>query len=306
MKPLYFAVETITFCLISGSFMIFYYYLEKRHKRSIVMKRLFASSKKAAKYEKKRMETNLKNSLISLGVFAKPKNAAETEDLKQILGYAGFRSKNAVVIFFGIKLALALLSGFLYMILLILSGNLNGRSIIFVFFPVAIGYYLPGLLLKHKVTARHRQIFKELPNTLDLLLICMEAGLSFDMALYRVSGELSSVAPLLSKEFGRYFLEIKGGLPRMQVLKNLADRNGEKNLTSVVNVLVQSIYFGTDIAEAIEIYSDSLRTERRQIAEERGAKISTKLAFPTVLLILPALMLVMLGPAAINLIERMN
>ncbi len=306
MKPLYFAIDTITFCLISGSFMIFYYYLEKRHKRSVIMKRLFASSKKAAKYEKKRMETNLKNSLISLGVLAKPKNAAETENLKQILGYAGFRSKNAVVIFFGIKLTLALLSGFLYIILLILSGNINGRGIIFVFFPVAIGYYLPGLLLKHKVTARHRQIFKELPNTLDLLLICMEAGLSFDMALYRVSGELSSVAPLLSKEFGRYFLEIKGGLPRMQVLKNLADRNGEKNLTSVVNVLVQSIHFGTDIAEAIEIYSDSLRTERRQIAEERGAKISTKLAFPTVLLILPALMLVMLGPAAINLIERMN
>ena len=306
MKPLYFAVETITFFLISGSFMILYYYLEEKHKRSVVMNRLFASSKKAEKYEKKRMKANLKNSLISLGALAKPKNEAETKDLKQILGYAGFRSKNAVVIFFGIKSALAFLSGFLYMVLLVLSGNITGRSIIFVFFPAAMGYYLPGLLLKHKVTLRHRQIFKELPDTLDLLLICMEAGLSFDMALYRVSGELSSVAPVLSKEFGRYFLEIKGGLPRMQVLKNLADRNGEKNLTSVVNVLVQSVHFGTNIADAIRIYSDSLRTERRQLAEERGAKISTKLAFPTILLILPALMLVILGPAVINLFERMN
>ncbi len=306
MKPLYIAVETITFLLFSGSFMILYYYLEEKHKRSVVMNRLFASSKKAEKYEKKRMKANLKNSLISLGALAKPKNEAETKDLKQILGYAGFRSKNAVVIFFGIKMALVFLSGFLYIFLLVLSGNITGRSIIFVFFPVAMGYYLPGLLLKHKVTQRHRQIFKELPDTLDLLLICMEAGLSFDMALYRVSGELSSVAPVLSKEFGRYFLEIKGGLPRTQVLKNLADRNGEKNLINVVNVLIQSVHFGTDIAEAIRIYSDSLRTERKQLAEERGAKISAKLAFPTILLILPALILVFLGPAIVNLFERMN
>ena len=306
MKISYLIIEFLTFSLIAGFVMYVYYYLEEKYKRSIIMKRLFASSEAAAEYEKRRTSADIKRYLISLGLAAMPKKEEETADIRKLLGYAGYRSKNAPVLFFGIKLALALILGTLYLAVIIFSGQISARSIIFIFFPFATGYYLPGLILKQKVTKRHSRIFKELPDAMDLLHICMEAGLSFNMALYRVSRELSFIAPVLSKEFSRYFLEIKGGLPRKMALKNLADRNGEKNLISVVHVLIQSADFGTDIAEAIRVYSDSLRMERKQIAEEKGAKISTKLAFPTIFLILPALMVIILGPALINLIERMK
>ena len=301
-----FTVEFITFLLITGSVMYCYYYLEEKYKRSVIMKRLFGSRAAAGAYEKKRMNADFKEILTSFGLVAMPKREEEVAGIRKLLGYAGYRFHSAVVIFFGLKLLLALVCGGLYLFVAILSGKLELRGLLFVFFPVAAGYYLPVFFLKHKVVARHRKIFRELPDVLDLLLICMEAGLSFDMALYRVSKELSSIAPVLSYELGRYFLEIKGGLPRKQVLTNLADRNGEKNLVSVVHVLIQSANFGTDIAETIKVYSDSLRTERKQLAEERGAKISTKLTFPTILLILPALMLIVLGPAIINLMERLK
>ena len=306
MKSFYYLIEFCAFFLVSGSFMAAYFYFEEKYKRAVIMKRLIASSQMAAEYEKKQMNKDIKKILIAFGLVALPKNKTETARLKQLLGYAGYRSKNALIIFFGTKLALALLTAVLYLFLLSLTNNVTGRNMLFVFFPAAAGYYLPGLFLKHKVTWRHRQIFVELPDALDLLLICMEAGLSFDMALNRVSKELSFIAPVLSKEFGRYFLEIKGGLSRKQALLNLADRNGEMNLSSVVQTLIQSSDLGTDIAEAIKVYSDSLRMERRRIAEEKGATISTKLTFPTILLILPALMVIILGPALINLLERMK
>ena len=306
MKTFDLIIEYCTFLLISGSVMCLYFYLEEKYKRSVIMKRLFSSKSEAIEYEKKRIDANLKKILLSLGMAAMPKLEEETTDIKKLLGYAGYRSGNAVIIYFGTKLAAAILFGVLYFFSAILSGNLTTKVFIFTFFPIAAGYYLPGLFLKHKVTARHRQIFKELPDVMDLLIICMNAGLSFDMALFRVSRELALIAPVLSKELGRYFLEVKGGLPRREVLKNLADRNGEKNLTSVVHVLIQSANFGTDIAEAVNVYSQSLRTERKQIAEERGAKISTKLTFPTIFFILPALMVIILGPALINLMERMK
>ena len=301
-----FILEFITFLLITSAVMYCYYYFEEKYKRSVIMKRLFGSRAAAGVYEKRRMNTDFKEILTSFGMIAMPKREEDVAGIRKMLGYAGYRFHSAVIIFFGLKLLLAILCGGLYLVVAILAGKLELRGLLFVFFPIALGYYLPAFFLKRKVDARHRKIFQELPDILDLLLICMEAGLSFDMALDRVSKELSSITPVLSEELGRYFLEIRGGLPRKQVLTNLADRNGEKNLINVVHVLIQSANFGTDIAEAIKVYSESLRTERKQLAEERGAKISTKLTFPTILLILPALMLIILGPAIINLMERMK
>lgn len=305
MNTYHLIIELFTFLLTVGSVMYAYYYLEVKYKRYVIMRRIFPSDREAGNYEKNKVNADVTHILITLGLKALPQTEDEIADIKKLLGYAGYRSEQAPVIYFGLKLALALIGGGLYLFAVLLTGRVGLQSIICMFFPTAIGYFLPGLVLKHQVTVRHRQIFKELPDMLDLLLICMQAGLSFDMALNRVSRELAAVAPVLSREFGRYFLEIKGGLPRKQVLENLAERNGEKNLTGVVQVLIQSADFGTDITEAIRIYSEALRTERKQMAEEKGAKISTKLTFPTVLLILPALMLIILGPAVIRLLERM-
>ena len=299
-------IEFITFSAVTGSVMYIYSCLDEKYRRSVIMKRLFASSQEAKRYEKRRTEVNIQKILISLGLTAIPKKEEEIRDIKRLLGYAGYRSPDAPTVYFGIKLGLALLLSFIYFVIALSSGHVGLRMVISIFFPAALGYYLPGLFLKHKVSLRHRQIFKELPDAFDLLLICMEAGLSFDMALYRVSRELTSIAPVLSKEFSQYFLEIKGGLPRKQVLKDLAERNGEKNLMGIVQVLIQSAEFGTDVAETIRVYSESLRTERKQIAEEKAGKIATKMTFPMILFILPALMIIILGPAVINLLERLG
>ncbi|HDM78130.1 MAG TPA: type II secretion system F family protein [Deltaproteobacteria bacterium] len=305
MNLLNIIIETLTFLTVVCATMYAYHCAEEHYRRSVILKRLFKSASKAEKYEKGRTELKLQNILYRLGVLAAPKKGKETETIRKYLSYAGYRVSNAVIIYFGVKLGLGLLLGIFYLFFIFIFCTPGIRTIVFVFFPISLGYYLPELLLKHKIASRHRQIFRELPDTLDLLTICMEAGLSFDMALYRVSKELSRIAPVLSREFSQYFLEIKSGLPREEVLKNLAERNGEKDLSGVVSVLLQSAKFGTDIVEALKVYSSSLRTERRQIAEEKAAKISTKLTFPTIFFILPALLIVVLGPALINLLQKL-
>ena len=157
--------------------------------------------------------------------------------------------------------------------------------------------YLPPVILRSKVKSRNKKIFRELPDTLDLLIICIEAGLGFEMALFRVSKELKDVAPVLSKEFVQYFFETRGGVARNEALDNLKARNGGFGLKAVIDVVIQSIRFGTDITHALRVHSDSMRTERRQIAEEKGAKVAVKLTFPMILFILPVLLIIILGLA---------
>jgi len=197
-----------------------------------------------------------------------------------------------------------LLLGGLYLAAVLLTGHLRYQDAVVVFLPLAVGYGLPVLLLNIRIRSRQAEIFRELPDALDLVLICLEAGLNFDTALYRVSQELIHLSPVLSAEFGQYFLEIQSGLPRRTVLQHLAKRNGVENLTAVVGILLQSIRFGTNIADSLRVHIQSMRTQRRQIAEEAGAKISTRLTFPMVLLILPALFIIILGPAILNVFEK--
>jgi tight adherence protein C len=235
-----------------------------------------------------------------------PQKSDEMADIRTMLTWAGWRSEKTVAYFFGVKFCLAVVMGLLYLAAVVAGDSLTPRTFIFVFFPLTFGYYFPGFWLKNKVARRRQRIFRELPDVLDLLLICMEAGLSFDMALHRISSELAETAPVLSAEFGQYFLEIRSGLPRRRVLRHLAERNGHPNLTAVVNVLLQSVRFGTDVAEALRVFISTMRTERRQAAEEKGAKISNQLTFPLVVLILPALLIIILGPAIINIMDRLQ
>jgi tight adherence protein C len=173
----------------------------------------------------------------------------------------------------------------------------------FLYLGAAAGYFLPNFFLRAAVKFRKEKVFRELPDALDLSLVCLDAGLSFNKGLERVSKELRGLTPILSEEFGHYFYEVESGLSRLTALDNLAKRNGVEPLTSVMNVLIQSARLGTDIVEALRVYSESLRTERMQIAEEKAAKISTKMTIPMVLFILPALILVVTGPALIRLIQ---
>ena len=301
------ALVILTFTVVTAGSMSLYVYLEGYYRRRAITKRLFASSKMADEFEEKRLKNSDWASFINyLGLKGTPKNKKELLSIGKLLSYAGYRSPDAVTFYFGLKLGCSILFGGFYLAVLMLSGNAGFRHLIFTFFPLGLGYYLPGLLLKAKIASRAEKIGRELPDALDLLLICIEAGLSFDMALFRVSREMDNVTPILSKEFSQYFLEAQSGLPRKQVLRNLAERNGVTSLDSIVNVLIQSSKFGTDIAEALRVYSGSLRLERQKAAEEKGAKISTKLTFPLIMLIMPALLIVILGPAIINLLKNIG
>ena len=301
------ALVILTFAFVTAGSMSAYFYLEGRYRRKIIAKRVFGSGKKADEFEEKRLKNSDWVSVINyLGLKATPKNKKELMSIGRLLSYAGYRSSAALTLYFGLKLGCAILFGGFYLALIILSGKSDFRLLIFTFFPLGFGYYLPGIMLKARIASRAEKIRRELPDALDLLLICIEAGLSFDMSLFRVSKEMDNVTPILSKEFSQYFLEAQSGLPRKQVLNNLAQRNGVTSLDSIVNVLIQSSKFGTDIAEALRIYSGSLRQERQKTAEEKGAKISTKLTFPLIMLIMPALLIVILGPAIINLLKNIG
>ncbi|BBO86509.1 hypothetical protein DSCO28_70750 [Desulfosarcina ovata subsp. sediminis] len=298
-------IAAIVFLLVFGGFMSTYVFLEEKYWRVILARRLFGNSREAVAMVD-RLRTPWMRTAQRLGRAAVPKEASAVAEIQQLLTYGGFRSPQAMSIYFGVRIGAMLIMGGLYLFFALITGYLGWKDMVVVFLPLAVGYYLPALWLQIRIRSRQKEIFRELPDALDLVLICLEAGLSFDLALYRVSRELKRVSPVMSEEFGQYFLEIQSGLPRKAVLDNLDRRNGVESLTSVVGVLVQSIRFGTNIAEALRVHIGSMRTRRRQIAEEQGAKMSTRLTFPMVMLILPALFIVIMGPALINIFERIK
>ena len=298
-------IAVFVFLFVFGGIMYAYVYLEEKYWRTVIARRLFGNTREAV-IMVDRVRTPWVRTARRLGEAITPKEATVVAQLREQLGYAGYRDPSAVAVFFGVRIGGMLAFGAGYLLVALVSGHLRATDAVVVFAPVAAGYYLPALLLKVRIRSRQQQIFRELPDALDLVLICLEAGLSFDMALYRVSRELAKVSPVMSEEFGQYFLEIQSGLPRKTVLENLASRNAVESLTSVVAVLVQSIRFGTNIAESLSVHIRSMRTQRRQLAEEQGAKVSTRLTFPLVMLILPALFIVILGPALINIYDKLK
>lgn len=236
-----------------------------------------------------------------IGYQTGPKKAA-ADRLKQQLSWAGYRYASAPEMFCGTRslAAVVLLAG------AVLSGLITGVTLMTafaVFMILAAANYLPQFWLRYRVMLRTKSIFRELPDTLDLIVLCVEAGLGFEMALFRVSRELKAVAPVLSREFAQYFYETRGGLSRTEALANMKTRNRSAGLDAFVDVVLQSMRFGTDVAGALRVHSESMRTERHQIAEEKGGKIAVKLTLPLVFFVLPALLIIILGPAVLRLMD---
>jgi tight adherence protein C len=169
----------------------------------------------------------------------------------------------------------------------------------------AFGFFLPRFMLKRMIKARQQRIKLGLPDALDLTVICVEAGLALDQALMRVGTDLHHAHPELSDEFHLVNLEMRAGKPRAEALRNLVERTGVDDLRSLVGTLIQTDRFGTSIAQALRVHSDSLRTERRQRAEEQAAKTTIKMVIPLVLFVLPSIIFVTLGPAIIELIRTL-
>jgi tight adherence protein C len=165
------------------------------------------------------------------------------------------------------------------------------------------GYFVPRFLLKRAVAERQRRIRLALPDALDLTVICVEAGLPLDQAMTRVGEDLGYAHPDLSQEFHLFNLETRAGKPRAEALRNLSARTGVEDIRALVATLVQTDRFGTSVAQALRVHSDSLRTERRQRAEEQAAKTTVKMIIPLVLFVLPSLIFVTVGPAVIQLMR---
>jgi tight adherence protein C len=224
-----------------------------------------------------------------------PRSPKEMGSLRLRLVQAGYRREEALTIFFGMRVMVALA------LFLFFSTSILARpNMTMALAGLGAGYVLPGMALARLAKRRAHKIRLALADALDLLVVSVEAGLGLDQAMSRVGSELAFAYPALSDELNLINLELRAGKPRAEALRNLADRTGVEDLSSLVTMLIQTDKFGTSVAQSLRVYSDTLRTKRRQRAEEAAAKTGVKMVFPLVFCIFPAIWVVTIGPAAIR------
>jgi tight adherence protein C len=230
------------------------------------------------------------------------KGGATTKKLQAKLIQAGIYTERGIPLFLGVKLGGLLVLPIL--VLFLLWGDASQRVLIGIGITLCIlAYLLPNFILNRMINSRQKKIREALPDALDLLVVCVEAGQGLDAAIKRVAEDLQKSSPIMSQELLLVNLETMAGLERQQALRNLGERSGVEELISLCSILIQSDRFGTSIAQALKTQSDYVRTTRRQKLEELGAKTPIKLLFPMLLFIFPAIMVVILGPVIIKLAE---
>src|SRR5262245_43906573 len=233
-------------------------------------------------------------------------NADGQESIRDGLIEAGFRGPNAVTTFLGAKI---LFAAALPLFIFVLAAMLRwpiGNTILWSVVLAVIGFYLPTLWLWNAAGKRKLEVTHALPDALDLLVVCVEAGLGLNAAIVKVSQEINIASPVLSQELRQVNNEMKAGVNRIDALRSLAERTGVADVKSLVAVLVQTDRLGTSIAASLRAQSDSLRVKRRQRAEEAAHKVAVKLVFPLVLCIFPELLLVLLGPGFISVFRALS
>ena len=231
-----------------------------------------------------------------------PEEGFEKSSLRLRFAHAGIRDATAPAAFFGFKTLLTLGLPLLGFMALTLAGSpLKGNSFLLAMLALAaLGYYGPNIVLSRLVKVRQRAIFETFPDALDLMTVCVEAGLGTEAAMMRVADDLEFNAPELADEMRLVNLELRAGADRERALRNLAARTGVEEVDGFVTMISQAERFGTSIAASLRIHSEMLRTRRRQRAEEAAAKIALKLLFPLIFCIFPSLMVVLMGPAMIQ------
>jgi tight adherence protein C len=235
-----------------------------------------------------------------------PPSAADAKKLHKELMQAGYRSPAAPAVYRVAQLGLML--GFPGVILLVWSMTAQPLTdaLMYALFALGVGFLVPRFILNRLIASRKLRITWGLADALDLMVITMEAGLGLNAAMLRVCEELKSVHPDISKEFELANLEIRVGRERSEALRNLADRTGVEDLNSLVGMLIQADRFGTSIARAVRVYSDSLRTKRRQRAEQAAQKAAFKLLLPLGALLFPTMFIIILGPALLNISDMLG
>jgi tight adherence protein C len=298
-----FAILTFfaVFLLIgAGGALLFY--------REVMIERISEAINPRTKKQQKNLTAVIKETGLSVGNIVErfehmvPKSDKEVGVVVMRLTRAGYRNEQAVKVFYGCKVVCPLLLAAIAMV----TGLANLGPFFVYLIALGGGFLAPDFWLGKKIAARQKRITRGLPDVLDLLVICMEAGLSLDQATARAAQELSNSQPDICDELNVVVLEQRAGRPRSEAWKNMSDRTGVESLRNLVSMLVQTEQFGTSIAKMLRVHADTLRTQRVQMIEELAAKTSVKLVFPLVLFIFPALFLVTLGPAAIVMMESFS
>jgi tight adherence protein C len=258
-----------------------------------------AKKAKAGKFQ------GLTDAVKSISKPLMPQTELETNALKNKLANAGFRSEAAPMVYSGIRLV-SLAISFLIALSIFVPGRPIGFKMIGgIVIVTGVGFYIPSMILWYLRTKRQQDIFLTLPDALDLLVVCVESGLGLDAAMRKVCEEMGTHARTISEEFSLANFQLQMGRPRREVLHDLGVRTGVDDVKSLAAILIQADRFGSSIAQALRVQSDSMRTRRKQIAEEKAAKTAVQLLFPLILFIFPGIFVVLVGPAAINIMENL-
>ncbi len=250
-----------------------------------------------------RIEVLAREWLSKLVRFSMDEEKWESSKLRIKFLNAGYHGDLIIIAYFGGKTLLALCLPLVYLLLVVFSsGDQTWMHIAFVALGFAsLGYYVPNLLLNGKIRNRQRELFESFPDALDLIRVCVTAGLGLDAAIARVGKELKIKSQALAHEFNMLSLELRAGASRAQALRNLAKRTGVDDINALVAMLIQAERFGTNVSESLRVHAEALRTKRQLRAQEQAAKIPVKLTIPMALCILPALFIVILGPAILSI-----
>jgi tight adherence protein C len=291
--------------LVLFSCGMYFYVIHLREHRDLI--RRVKEQKISETRTKESVLQGLKDQLMAimrtLGDLVRPKGEGELSHLRKTFLRAGYRGVNTAIIFFGAKTLLAIFFciGFIVARLTILGNLAAFHFLLLTILFALLGFYLPDLWLRMRISVRKDELTKGFPDALDLLVVCVEAGVGLDSAIYRVGEEMKVSNKTLSDEFRILSLELRAGKTRREALKNLAMRTGLEDVSSFVTLLIQTDKFGTSLAQAVRVQSESMRKKRFLKAEEMAAKLPVKLMFPLILFIFPSLFVVILGPGAIRI-----
>jgi tight adherence protein C len=258
--------------------------------------------------QRRGLSGSLKQAGASIGSLAEhfegvvPRTQAEISVMQQRMIRAGYRGESAVKIFYGAKFLVMML----FLVLSLVTGLASLNYFFVILLALALGFLAPDFWLGRRIKSRQREIRLGLPDVLDLLVVCVEAGLSLDHATVRTTDEMGRSHQAISDELGVVVLEQRAGCPRADAWRHLADRTDVESVRNVVSMLVQSEQFGTSIAKTLRVHSQTLRTQRIQQVEEQAAKTGIKILFPLVLCIFPNLFLVTLGPAIMLMMDSLR
>jgi tight adherence protein C len=284
----------------------------QKDERSNAEMRLEVLSEKLRRKTKSRREATseflthiFENASPALSKPLQPKSELEVGKLRQRLTEAGFRSENAATLFLGLKAISAIVGLILGGGIGLFTAGFSNALLLRVLLGGGIGFFLPEFILGFLGSKRKKEITLALPDCLDLLVVSVEAGLGLDQGIRKVSDEMKAIYPILVEELQLSTLHLQMGRPRQMVLQELGARTGVEDLRTLASLLIQADKFGTGVAQALRVQSDSMRIKRQQIAEEKAAKTAVKLIFPLVVFIFPGVFVVLVGPAAIQMTRQM-